>query len=109
MIIMDGSEVGAFQRTARWIMTLSSSPNLPEMQECVRLFCAISDFNSAGDAYLLERMVPGIEVYGGIFLNSDIGGINPTAVDTAMTYATGARFVCMATDNSAHGARAGRN
>lgn len=62
-------------------------------------------FNSAGDAYLLERMVPGIEVFGGIFLNSDIGGINPVAVDTAMTYATGARFVCLATDNSAHGAR----
>jgi hypothetical protein len=62
-------------------------------------------FNSTGDAHLVQRMVPEIEVYGGIFLNSDIGGINPTAVDTAMTYAEGARFVCGATDNAAHGAR----
>lgn len=62
-------------------------------------------FNSAGDAYLVKKLVPNIEVVGGIFLNSDIGGINPTAVDTAMTYGTGAKFVCMATDNSARGAR----
>jgi hypothetical protein len=62
-------------------------------------------FNSAGDAYLVKKLVPGIEVVGGIFLNSDIGGINPIAVDTAMTYGTGAKFVCMATDSSARGAR----
>lgn len=62
-------------------------------------------FNSTGDAHLVQRMVPEIEVYGGIFLNSDVGGINPAAVDTAMTYAEGARFVCGATDNAASGAR----
>lgn len=62
-------------------------------------------FTSTGDAYALRKLVPGIEVIGGIFLNSEVGGINPIAVETAMTYGTGARFVCMATDSAAHSAR----
>ncbi len=62
-------------------------------------------FNSAGDAYLVKKLVPEIEVIGGIFLNSDIGGLNPIAVDTAMTYGTGAKFVCLATDSAARNAR----
>ncbi len=62
-------------------------------------------FNSAGDAFLVKKLVPGIEVIGGIFLNSDIGGINPIAVDTSMTYGTGAKFVCMATDSAARNYR----
>ena len=62
-------------------------------------------FSSAGDAHLVGRMVPGIDVFGGIFLSSEIGGVNPTAIETMMTYGDGTRFVCMATDSSAHGAR----
>lgn len=63
-------------------------------------------FTSAGDADLVMRLVPEIQAIGGIFLNSQVGGINPIAVDTAMTYGGGAKFVCMATDSSANGARA---
>ncbi len=62
-------------------------------------------FSSAGDAHLVARMVPGIDVFGGIFMSSEIGGVNPTAVETMMTYGGGTRFVCMATDSSAHHAR----
>ena len=32
-------------------------------------------------AFLVAREVPGIQVYGGIALNSEVGGINPAAVD----------------------------
>ncbi|MCW2529861.1 MAG: hypothetical protein JWM76_4721 [Pseudonocardiales bacterium] len=62
-------------------------------------------FSSAGDADLVKRLVPEIDVLGGIFLSSEIGGVNPTAIETMMTYGGGTRFVCLATDSSAHGAR----
>jgi hypothetical protein len=62
-------------------------------------------FSSAGDAHLVERLVPGISVLGGLFLSSEIGGVNPTAVETMMTYGGGLKFVCLATDSSAHEAR----
>src|SRR5436190_21645401 len=35
-------------------------------------------------AYLIQRMVPGIRVYGGIVLNSYVGFINPAAVEAAL-------------------------
>jgi hypothetical protein len=62
-------------------------------------------FTSCGDAELVQRAVPEIEVYGGIFIAAEIGGINPIAIDTAMSYGGGAKFVCMATESSAHEAR----
>ena len=34
-------------------------------------------FESCGTAWMVQRQVPGIEVYGGINLNSNYGGINP--------------------------------
>jgi hypothetical protein len=37
--------------------------------------------STAGMAYLVRQVVPGIEVFGGIALNRTIGGINPAAVD----------------------------
>ena len=48
---------------------------------------------SCGTAWLVRRRVPGIEVYGGIILNSNYGGINPRAVKTALHYGAGAKFV----------------
>ena len=62
-------------------------------------------FTSAGDAFLVEKLVPNITVIGGIFVSTEIGGVNPTAIETALTYGKGARFVCMPTDSSAHNAR----
>ncbi|WP_132935549.1 DUF6282 family protein [Mycobacteroides abscessus] len=62
-------------------------------------------FSSAGDAHLVKRMVPGIDVLGGIFLSSEIGAINPIAVETMLSYGGGIRFLCLATDSSAHTAR----
>ncbi len=62
-------------------------------------------FTSAADAELVERIVPDIELFGGMFLNAEIGGINAYAVDTLMTYAKGLKFVCGATDSCANNAR----
>lgn len=36
---------------------------------------------TAGYAYLVRKLVPGIEVFGGIALNRSAGGINPAAVE----------------------------
>jgi hypothetical protein len=48
---------------------------------------------STGTAWMASRAVPGIEVYGGIILTSCLGGMNPRAVKTALSYGSGARFV----------------
>ena len=37
--------------------------------------------STAGAAFLVRKVVPGIEVFGGIALNLTVGGINPAAVD----------------------------
>jgi len=37
--------------------------------------------STAGTAYLVRQIVPGIEVFGGIALNLSVGGINPAAVE----------------------------
>jgi len=44
-------------------------------------------------AYLTHRVVPGVEVYGGITLNYAVGGLNPFAVDAALRL--GAKIVWM--------------
>jgi hypothetical protein len=44
--------------------------------------------STAGIAYLVRRLVPGIEVFGGVDLNLTVGGINPAAVEH-MTRVTG--------------------
>ena len=46
--------------------------------------------STAGIAYLVRTLVPGIEVFGGVDLNLTVGGINPAAVDH-MTRVTGGR------------------
>jgi len=46
--------------------------------------------STAGIAYLVGTLVPGIEVFGGVDLNLTVGGINPAAVDH-MTRVTGGR------------------
>jgi len=40
--------------------------------------------NTVSRAYLVQRVVPGIRVYGGIVLNYYVGGINPAAVEAAL-------------------------
>jgi hypothetical protein len=40
--------------------------------------------NTVSRAYLVQRMVPNIKVFGGIVLNSYVGGINPAAVEAAL-------------------------
>ena len=54
--------------------------------------------STAGLVYLVRKVVPGIEVFGGIDLNLTVGGINPAAVEH-MTRVTGGwgRFVWMPT------------
>ena len=54
--------------------------------------------STAGIAYLVRKVVPGMEVFGGIDLNLTVGGINPAAVEH-MTRVTGGwgRIVWMPT------------
>lgn len=54
--------------------------------------------STAGIAHLVRKVVPGVEVFGGIDLNLTVGGINPAAVEhmTRMTGGWG-RFVWMPT------------
>jgi hypothetical protein len=40
--------------------------------------------NTVSRAYLVQRMVPGIRVFGGVVLNSYVGGLNPAAVEAAL-------------------------
>lgn len=48
---------------------------------------------STGTAQLVSRQVPGIDIFGGIILTSNLGGLNPRAVKTALYYGAGAKFV----------------
>ena len=48
---------------------------------------------SNGTAWLVSRMVEGIDVFGGIILNTVFGGMNPRAVRTALYYGAGAKYV----------------
>ena len=58
---------------------------------------------TASLAYLVRRVVPGIEVYGGIALNRSVGGINPAAVEhMAATTGGWGRVVWMPTFDSEH-------
>jgi threonine dehydrogenase-like Zn-dependent dehydrogenase len=54
--------------------------------------------STAGLVYMVRKLVPGIEVFGGIDLNLTVGGINPSAVEH-MTRVTGGwgRIVWMPT------------
>ena len=53
---------------------------------------------TADMAYLVHKVVPGIEAYGGIDLNLSVGGMNPAAVEKmALTTGHYGKFVWMAT------------
>jgi hypothetical protein len=51
-------------------------------------------------AYLLNRVEPRIVVAGGVTLNAPVGGLNPAAVETAITL--GARCIWMPTQSAAN-------
>jgi hypothetical protein len=55
---------------------------------------------TVGRAYLLRRLVPGIEIYPSITLNAVAGGFNPIAVESAAEQ--GARVMFMPTWGAAH-------
>ena len=69
--------------------------------------------HTASLAYIVAKAVPGIELYGGIALNSTVGGVNPQAVrHMAATSGGHGRVVWMPTFDSAHyhrNLRANRN
>ena len=48
---------------------------------------------SVGTAWIVNEVVPGFTAYGGIILNTVLGGMNPRAVKTAVYYGDGARYV----------------
>ena len=56
---------------------------------------------TASDAYLVHKIVPGIQVFGGIDLNLSVGGMNPIAVEK-MAVTTGhlGKLVWMSTYDS---------
>jgi len=56
---------------------------------------------TATDAYYVHKVVPGIQVFGGIDLNLSVGGMNPIAVEKmALTTGHLGRFVWMSTYDS---------
>ena len=58
--------------------------------------------NSSGIAWLIRRHLPGIELFGGIILNTVYGGMNPRAVRTALYYGDGAKFVSFGAHSTYH-------
>lgn len=48
---------------------------------------------SNGTSWIVNRVVPDFETFGGLILNTVYGGMNPRAVKTALYYGTGAKFV----------------
>ena len=40
--------------------------------------------NTVSRAYLVQRVIPGIRVFGGVVLNYYVGGINPAAVEASL-------------------------
>jgi hypothetical protein len=48
---------------------------------------------SNGTAWLVNRVVPDFQTYGGLILNTVYGGMNPRAVKTAINYGDGAKYV----------------
>ncbi|MGD2142093.1 MAG: DUF6282 family protein [Candidatus Bathyarchaeota archaeon] len=48
---------------------------------------------SNGTAWLVNRVIPDFQTYGGIILNTVYGGMNPRAVKTALQYGDGAKYV----------------
>jgi hypothetical protein len=59
--------------------------------------------NTVSRAYLVQRIVPDIKVFGGVVLNSYVGGINPAAVEAALRL--GGREVWMPTVDSGYHAQ----
>lgn len=58
---------------------------------------------TASWAYLISRMVPGIQLFGGIALNRSVGGLNPNAVEQVGSFAGGfGKVVYMPTFESEH-------
>jgi hypothetical protein len=57
--------------------------------------------STASRAYYADKSVPDIKVFGGLVLNSFVGGINPAAAEAALK--TGAKEIWMPTvDGTAH-------
>lgn len=61
------------------------------------------DTSTADQTYLIRKMVPGIEVFGGVALNESLGGINPEAVKAMLKFTGGyGRAVWMPTHDAAN-------
>ena len=58
--------------------------------------------NSAGTAWLVNRVVSGIQAFGGLILTTNQGGLNPRAVKTALYYGAGAKFVSFGAHTTTH-------
>jgi hypothetical protein len=56
--------------------------------------------NTVSRAYMTNSIVPGIDVVGGVVLNSFVGGINPAAAEAALRF--GGRIVWLPTIDSPH-------
>ena len=48
---------------------------------------------SSGTAWLVNRVVPDFQTFGGLIMNTVYGGMNPRVVKTALHYGTGAKYI----------------
>ena len=61
------------------------------------------EFITNDRAYLVRQVVSGVEVFGGITLNSSVGGLNPVAVDNMIKFTGGCgKIVWLPTHDAAH-------
>jgi hypothetical protein len=48
---------------------------------------------SNGTSWLVNRVIPDFQTFGGLILNTVYGGMNPRAVKTAISYGDGAKYI----------------
>ena len=64
---------------------------------------------TAADAYYVSKVVPGIQIFGGVDLNFSVGGMNPAAVEKmALTTGSHGKLVWMATADTCAQVRASK-
>jgi len=59
------------------------------------------DYSTAPIAWLVRKIVPGIDVFGGVVLNYPVGGLNPTVIDLLMRYDGLGKIVWLPTKDAA--------
>jgi hypothetical protein len=55
---------------------------------------------SSGTSWMVNRLIPDFQTFGGLILSTIYNGLNPRAVKTAINYGDGAKFICFGTHST---------